>query len=126
VSRLLVAYFLILSLLPNFEGAELLKLPGLITHYLEHKAGSENLGWDEFISEHYGNTDHASGSDHKHQKLPFKTHDCSLHQMVALGHDIPQYCFFCPSQTQTFFIELHGKTRTYQESFWQPPRQSRA
>ncbi len=55
------------------EACQLLKLPFLINHYLEHNSNKNALSFIDFIKLHY-NDQHAYSADaHKHSKLPFKS-----------------------------------------------------
>jgi hypothetical protein len=56
------------------ELGQLLKLPILISHYLEHKAAS-NLSIGEFIIIHYADSDLRDADYDKDMKLSFKTHE---------------------------------------------------
>jgi hypothetical protein len=53
---------------------DLMKLPLLFVHYLEHKAASEDLDMAAFIALHYANDDHQTEDHGNHEKLPFHHH----------------------------------------------------
>ncbi len=122
--RLFALYFLLLSLLPNFEGFELAKVSGLLSHYAEHSAEPGHSGWLEFLSDHYGNTEHASSGDQDHKKLPFKSHDCSIHSMIAYSQELPGFYFSCPCVVHELKQDERGQLLYFSAPFWQPPRQA--
>lgn len=41
------------------------------THFGEHKAENPDMGWLDFVSLHYSDSEHAA-TDSQHQKLPFQ------------------------------------------------------
>lgn len=76
--RIWLARFLLLSFL--FAGTELhqvLRLPALVLHFVEHQATSPDLSFVAFLQEHYSGPEiNYPGEDEKHEKLPFKDNHC--------------------------------------------------
>lgn len=117
--------FLFIFLSANTALRQVLLLPVLVQHYLEH-VEKDNLTLLEFLSEHYAKTiTHPDNKFHDHQKLPFKTADCHTSQMVVL---IPQSSFSI-SHLLPKSVEdknpIHKQqhySNAYLNSIWQPPR----
>ena len=110
-------------LISTTEVKQLLKLPMLIEHFLEHKEQSENQSIFEFLSMHYG--EHA-GSEKEHENLPFKSHDgcinSSLLVLISNTFSVPSinpFCFEIKTITldDDFFL-----TSSFQSNIWQPPK----
>ena len=53
---------------------DLMKLPLLFAHYLEHQASGEELEIDAFIALHYANDEHQAADHNGHENLPFHHH----------------------------------------------------
>lgn len=123
--KVIAISFLFIFLTANTVFGQVLRLPTLVHHYLEH------VEWDnstllEFLSEHYAATiNHPDDKHRDHQKLPFKTIDCQTSQVITI---IPQpislICQIIPEA-----IELKKNIRdqqhysnAYLNSIWQPPR----
>jgi hypothetical protein len=69
---------------------DLMKLPLLFAHYLEHKAASEDLDMMAFIELHYADDDHQAEDHDNHENLPFHHHHgAGVDQQVqkVLDHD---------------------------------------
>lgn len=125
MKRLIAISFLFIFLATNTAFGELLRLPILIHHYLEHVEW-DNMAISEFISEHYGSTiNHPDDKHNDHQKLPFKAENCHTTQAITL----------VPSPMITIRLIIPGTTElkktihqqqyysnAYLNSIWQPPR----
>jgi hypothetical protein len=123
ISILLLSLYLVSAT----EFYQLLKLPLLVEHYIEHKREKSDLSVWEFLRIHY-----ASGIDYdkdyeKDMKLPFKTHNDCADQLVAFS--TPPTALLHPL-TRYYFPVIHGITvsevdflcAAYLSSIWQPPR----
>ncbi len=86
----IVISFLTLFLYANTELHELLKIPVLVHHYLEHDDNDNSVSFIDFLNEHYNNNNSHNDTDnkhHDHQKLPFKTNDCAtVHTVLAFNN----------------------------------------
>jgi len=62
----------------NTELHQLLKLPALLHHFTDHKESDHAISFLDFVKKHYGEED-SPAHNHKndHEKLPFKSGDCS-------------------------------------------------
>ncbi|MCB0734451.1 MAG: hypothetical protein H6608_10010 [Flavobacteriales bacterium] len=67
------------------ELHQVIKLPVLIHHYLEHKHEHPHQDLANFLSDHYLNGSQHSDTHHEHNQLPFKSDHCSpVHIPVLL------------------------------------------
>jgi ABC-type Zn2+ transport system substrate-binding protein/surface adhesin len=129
LKKLIAISFLFLFLSANTEIHQLLRLPVLIHHFLEHQNQEPDETFSNFLKEHY--YDHQNHSDHDHQdhhdhdKLPFKTTNCAL-AYVSLAFVNPIQFSISPS------IIFHDKiSPSYNgalyfsalvRNIWQPPK----
>jgi hypothetical protein len=67
---LFTAHFAMLSVAPNFQGAQLLNFSALIEHYHSDSQQS-HIDFISFLIEHYA--DSSLPNDEKHETLPFKS-----------------------------------------------------
>lgn len=123
---------MVISFLFIFLGAttvfgELLKLPVLIHHYIEHVENKKeaSLSFIDFIAEHYnGGIDHTD-KHHDHEKLPFKTLDSHIAQVISI---VPQTDYSISNNAAVLsklkipFQYQNVYSNTYLDSIWQPPR----
>ena len=106
------------------ELGQLLKVPILISHYLEHKASS-NLSLSQFLSMHYVQGDVKDADYAKDMKLPFKSHEnCAnsintlvTQPLVLVSHPLCVHV----KKTKHLFI-AHMCTFSYHSNIWQPPK----
>ncbi len=116
---------IIIYLFGATEASQLLKLPVLVQHYYEHKAGNANITLARFLQMHYMGYDDNDNDDLRDMQLPFKTMSgcCTM-----MAYSLPPY------KSWVAKIELPTVQRTYtvlNDSFpyfldtddiFQPPR----
>ncbi|MBP6730634.1 MAG: hypothetical protein KA149_01160 [Chitinophagales bacterium] len=119
-------YLLAVSLAPNFGGYQLLKLPKLVTHFLEHRAENKQMTLTAFLVMHYLSPT-VVDADYEHDmQLPFKTEAISLPQgaIALIPISIPDFSF-------STFVSVVHKTPVLNDGFvlslslcniWQPPK----
>ncbi|MBP2282807.1 hypothetical protein H4V97_001125 [Flavobacterium sp. CG_23.5] len=123
--------FLLVFLCANTEMGQLLKLPNLIHHFLEHHDHDDNepnISFSDFIIIHYNNNQqHSDKDDHdNHQNLPFKTLNSSLN--TVLDFENPTVFSFCEptiifiNSTVPFCQEFY--TSDVFACIWLPPKLS--
>ena len=71
VSFVLMLYFSLLSLAPNWQGIQLLNISAFIEHYDEYCQEKQDATLLSFVQEHYFNQ--VKEFDKDHEKLPLKT-----------------------------------------------------
>lgn len=100
---------------------ELVKMPSLVTHFIEHKANNPKISFFDFIEEHYGNS---SSNDFKHNKLPFKDENHPL--MIGFHYCNSQAANILPTyfcEVNQFYICNNSTTCMGEiNHVWQPPR----
>lgn len=121
--------FLLVFLFANTELKQLLKLPVLIHHYIEHHKDDAGKSLLAFLHEHYAeeHTPSTSSQHHAndHQNLPFKSHHTGISQ-------IPVFCslstgFDCTLESiLPVTVKNHYTEQSHYPSalsrIWQPPR----
>lgn len=125
MKKSLAISFLLIFLIANTAFGQLLKLPTLIHHYLEHVEW-DNYSFVEFLTEHYAKEiDHPDDIHNDHQKLPLKAID---HHHGSLITTAPK----CSMPSVDVFVQLKGVqnpicrqlniVNSYLNCIWQPPR----
>lgn len=125
MKRIISISILVSYLAASTQFVQLLKIPLLIEHFIEHKASSNEITFKEFFILHYLDAQHVDGDYDKDMRLPFKTVNTSLTNIASL----------IPSLRSDFVINIDGKegtnfityavffiTNTFISSIWQPPR----
>ncbi len=109
-------------------GGEWLKLPVLLDHYQEHREELREISFLDFLTQHYGQADHAT-ADHQHEgKLPFKS-GLAIGLVHALMADVPQDFVLPHWHIQLEIKALPFSTqsnygRSLLSAIWQPPKQA--
>ncbi|HCL04510.1 MAG TPA: hypothetical protein DHW64_00375 [Chitinophagaceae bacterium] len=86
--KLVAISFVIVYLFGATEASQLLKLPVLVQHYYEHKAGNASVTLVKFLHMHYMGHDDNDDDNLRDMQLPFKTmNDCC---MIAFNNLPPQ------------------------------------
>ena len=116
-------YFLMLSLAPNMQGVEYVKLAGLIKHYEEHQSdGRSYAGFFDFLTDHYAINKHY---EHEHEHMPFKSHIVQG-MMLVCSFQVPVTIVL-----EKQFVSPESKVRIQKssshslkavDSKWNPPR----
>jgi hypothetical protein len=130
LKRLISISFVILFLCSNTEMGQLLKLPNLLHHFLEHQKehdADHNISFAEFIKIHYNDDQHHQGKDDQnHQNLPFKaiTHNGN----IAIAFQSVDIFSFCKSTTifasSPVAFSEQFYTSTVFACIWLPPKLS--
>ncbi|WP_374540438.1 hypothetical protein [Flavobacterium sp.] len=117
--------FLCVYLFSMTEVHQLLKMPLLVEHYLEHKQENKQLSLLSFFEMHYLNGQHLDSDQDKDMQLPFKNFQDN-HPNVVLA--LPeQITFFEPQPAvQDELIPNFNESQVFISSFltsiWQPPK----
>lgn len=127
MKKLISILLLSLYLLSTTELYQLLKVPILIEHFMEHKKLNPDMTLEAFLKTHYDNP--VKDADYKtDQKLPFIVHSAPLVLFFTLS---PSFTFDIknthvnqvqylkiPSYDDIFYI------KGFSNSIWEPPRNS--
>jgi hypothetical protein len=113
-----------IHLFGNTEISQLLRIPNLIHHYLEHCRLEPGIGFTQFLSMHYGGNDGTSADDEKDQQLPcHNPHHNSLSVVCFKLQDAPSIESVTTYESNDYTIQLisyHSQEHIF--SFFQPPR----
>lgn len=119
-------FLIIIYLFSATEFSQLLKLPVLVSHFIEHQKLDPLMDFSEFLYHHYA-IDHADDGDAAtDNKLPFKTHDhccsfvfpISIHQSIQLS----QLKIVFLEKKNAFFSSSSNIISAYLSTIWQPPQ----
>lgn len=122
---LLIAFYLLVTT----ELSQLLKLPILAGHFLEHKAATKKLTIYQFLYIHYGQNDVKYPDYEEDMKLPFKESSNFLLQTNVIAP--PQ--IFRVTLSKNLSKVLHKKkyftndsllTSSFPSNIWQPPKKA--
>lgn len=129
MKRLVAISFLLIFLSANTEFGQLLKLPVLIHHYLEHVELDENESLTNFLKVHYEREiNHPDDIHGDHENLPFKTTDCHTAQIPVILQSLRIEILPVTEKTaiqdkKIYSIEEHYYF-SHLRNIWQPPRLS--
>lgn len=119
--------FFAVYLLGATEAGQLLKLPILVQHYYEHKAGNNAVTLAQFLQMHYFGDDDNVADDSRDMALPFKTMgDCCMIASNSLPPQKIQTIEIIEYEIQQEFTLLNDNSPSFisLEDIFQPPRLS--
>jgi hypothetical protein len=107
------------------ELYQLLKIPLLIQHFIEHREENKNITLTQFLYIHYGTGDVKDSDYDKDMKLPFKTHDncvtaISNVYLPSAKVSIQKPIQFLPKKS--FIKKDHSLLTSHLSNIWQPPK----
>ncbi|HND94364.1 MAG TPA: hypothetical protein PLR98_01675 [Chitinophagaceae bacterium] len=127
MKKLVTTFFLFIFLSANTAFGEVLKMPLLIHHYIEHTQEDNDNSILDFLAQHYGNkcNHQHSNNHHNHEKLPFKTADCHFAQVITVA---PTFITFTQAIPSIAEIKIPAQQQDYSNAYlgsiWQPPKVS--
>ena len=107
------------------EASQLLKLPVLVQHYYEHKAGNASVTLVQFLHMHYMGHDENDADNLRDMQLPFKTmDDCCMIAYNSLPPQKIQLSEIAEHEMQQEFTLLNDAApfSISVEDIFQPPR----
>ncbi len=127
LKKIITISFLFFFLFANTELHQLLKLPVLLHHFIDHKETDNTISFLDFVKKHYGEKNSNSHNhNNEHEKLPFKSNDgCGIvHSSIAF---CASYSFVFNYQTPVISNNNVNYSENYissaiQSSIWQPPK----
>lgn len=128
MKKLISILLLSLYLVSTTELYQLLKMPLLVEHYMEHKELNPEMSLTAFLKTHY---DHpVKDSDHdKDQRLPFVSHASLLSIVFTLNPALDFHCtekVFTPIAIKQTFYKSALYNKEILNSIWEPPRSSQS
>ncbi|MFC6267918.1 hypothetical protein [Frigoriflavimonas asaccharolytica] len=108
------------------ELRQLVKLPNLIEHYIQHKNANVNLSAYDFFKMHYLDEQKKDKDYNQDMQLPFKKHDFSS---ISIALNIPPEKQYYQIQLHSIYVD-DSSNFPYSEKFypsifqtiWEPPK----
>jgi hypothetical protein len=128
ILKKIIFIFLIANyLLSTTQLRELLKLPILVQHYIEHKQANKTLSFIEFLAMHYTHDSTKYADYDKDMKLPFKAMDNTNISIISFCSPIPFFSYqsivYCTNNNQEQFSDYSFTySSAFLSSIWQPPK----
>ena len=124
MKKLISILLLSLYLVSTTELYQLLKMPLLIEHYIQHKDLNPEMSLTAFLKTHY---DHpVKDSDHdQDQKLPFVSHASLLSVVFTINPSLDFHCIekaCTPIEIKKTFYKSALYNKELLNSIWQPPK----
>jgi len=122
LSILLLSAYLISST----EFYQMLKLPLLLEHFNEHKTLNEGTTLWSFMIMHYTNNDVKYADHDQDMRLPFKSHEGSVHTLIlTFIHQTVTHIISKPAELDLREYKLKKViffNSAYLSNIWQPPK----
>jgi hypothetical protein len=113
-------------MLSTTQFSEVLKLPILIQHFIEHKHENSSITFLGFLEMHYAHGNIQDADYDKDMKLPFKTIVNSSIESTVFCSPIPVFTpnsvVYFTSNHQQYFYYSFTYSSAFLNSIWQPPR----
>jgi hypothetical protein len=126
LKKIISILFLTAYLCSATQVRELLKLPVLFQHYLEHKQQNHSITFLAFLDIHYMHGSPRDADYDRDMQLPFKT---CMYSSVSAAFTMPVPPVFTPEKIayhekkQKLFLDIPDYIYHYSPSIWQPPKQ---
>ena len=104
---------------------QLLKLPVLIHHFLEHHNHEAGTSFIAFLHEHYDEENSHPSTNEEHEKMPFKSHSDNFSQSTfvfqsPIGFEYRLERAIPNKEKVTYSEDLYSASAL--SLIWQPPR----
>jgi hypothetical protein len=112
------------SAFPRLAFSDLVDLPILFQHFEKHTLESPEISFLQFLTLHYGDSDHVDQDSKNHERLPFsKSHRTHTFYQIAQSTKVMNFI-------TAFKVLMEIEGVTYKESsihsvlvsIWQPPK----
>jgi hypothetical protein len=124
VKRFSAILLLSVTLFTQTELHQLLKLPVLVQHFIEHRAENKDISIADFIILHYFSGNPRDKDYERDMQLPFKTSDCTALAAVAVIPSQPVSIIQPEAVINTSYPAINNNcshcSRT--SDIWQPPK----
>ncbi len=107
------------------ELHQLLKLPALVGHYMEHAEADNDETFPCFLADHYLSGEHHDADEDHDHNLPFSCHhDCTSHSLqVASPTPFGEVVYNVPSSpTEPHALDASSYSFLLSRDVWQPPK----
>ena len=126
VKKSLSILLLSVYLLTSTQMAELIKIPVLVGHYMEHREYGQ-LSFYQFLNIHYNCNEPHHAIHKSDSKLPFMTYQGTSSFAVFLTPVFQEIqkeaSVIYPDPKGSYFTYSFFYSSTFHSSIWQPPRQ---
>jgi hypothetical protein len=122
--RYVILFIIALYALGSTELHELLKLPVLTAHFIEHQQHDPKISFWEFIHEHYGVPQPMDADYKKDVELPFKSNITFVFHIVVAPTE-PVYfntTYSYPILQHSIIYQNRFVAKKQCKDIWQPPR----
>lgn len=125
VKRLIAIMLLFGFISSSTELHELLKLPHLLHHFVEHRTQNPDLSLSAYVYEHYTHN-HDNNKDEHHDKgcLPFQGEHTCLVGTSLCSDQVPSGLKWVPqvSLTTAYVVTSDSPSSNFLSKIWQPPK----
>lgn len=125
MKKILVIISLFSIVFSATELYQLLKIPVLIAHYLEHQSKETGMGIADFFSVHYSKAIAEDEDAERDMQLPFKTHECAGQLLVAIDDNGEPFTLQSPMREvrhTRLCMQENALPSGFYTDIWQPPR----
>jgi hypothetical protein len=124
VKRFSAILLLSVTLLSQTELHQLLKLPVLVQHFIEHRAENKDISVTGFIILHYFSGNTKDKDYERDMQLPFKTTDCTASVAFAIIPPQPVSILQPVVVINTWYPAINNNCNHYSRTsdIWQPPK----
>ena len=126
MKRFFAISFLLIYLFSTTELHQLLKVPLLVQHFIEHREENKQVTLWQFLYVHYAMKDAKDADHEKDMKLPFKSHDNCIAAIsnvyLPLSEKISIQQPLEYSEKKNFSREDDHLLTSFLSNIWQPPR----
>jgi hypothetical protein len=118
--------FLSIYLLSTTDAYQLLKMPMIFKHFVEHRQSDKNISFLKFLDMHYMHGSPKDKDYHKDMQLPFKSSGDFMFVLASEFVPLNQnFSITVPVQLvadKKVAIESNKLLPSYLASIWQPPK----
>ncbi|WP_298300314.1 hypothetical protein [Hydrotalea sp.] len=127
MKKIATIFLMLIFLFGSTEAYQLLKLPLLVQHYIQHRSEDPGISFIAFLKIHYNKKLVIDDDWQQDQQLPFKTQQSANAFMFGFvsmpSHPISVQCIPPPFVQKTFRIEKNPEySFTLLQDIFQPPR----
>lgn len=126
MKKAIAVFFLLVFLSMGSVFGQVLRVPILIHHYLEHVEWDNNPSFIDFLTTHYAKEiNHPDDKHGDHGNLPFKSTDFAALQVVAVPPQVLSTIVRVPVSMTESTKAVYNQpdySNSHLDRIWQPPR----
>ncbi len=127
IKKILITFLCLQIILPNQLVQDIVRLPVLVAHYLQHNHTDHHIHFTDFISDHYSDHEHHDKDHKNHNNLPFHNHHFNFQQSIFTVVILDIFPSFQSNYgTANSKIKIisrqHFHSSTALSSIWRPPK----